>query len=61
MILTSKQCDLLLNMINVSLAMLYFSRIPVAKETSDDIDAIKAAITQELIEAVKREKYEYNN
>ena len=39
--------------------MLYFSRIPVAKETSDDIDAIKAAITQELTEAVKREKYEY--
>ena len=56
MILTTKQCELLLNMVNGSLTMLYHSGIPIAVDTSEDIDTIKAEITKELIEAAKRER-----
>ena len=56
MTLTQKQCELLLNMVNGSLTMLYHSGIPIAADTSKDIDIIKAELTKELMEAVKRER-----
>ena len=56
MILTKRQCELLLNMVNGSLTMLYHSGIPIATDTSKDIDIIKAELTKELMEAVKRER-----
>ena len=54
--LTKKQCELLLNMVNGSLTMLYHSGIPIAANTSTDIDIIKAEITKELLKAAKRER-----
>lgn len=55
MTLTKRQCELLLNMVNGSLTMLYHSGIPIATDTSKDIDIIKAEITKELIKTAKRE------
>lgn len=56
MTLTKKQCELLLNMVNGSLTMLYHSGIPIAVDTGRDIDIIKAEITKELMETAKRER-----
>ena len=56
MTLTKTQCELLLNMVNGSLTMLYHSGIPIATDTGKDIEIIKAEITKELMEAAKRER-----
>ena len=58
MILTAKQCDLLLNMVNASLSAAFRSGIPIHKDYYDDIEIIKHELYQEMQEAVKRENKE---
>ena len=41
MVLTMKQCDLLMSMVNASIKMAMDSGIPIGKEYYKDIDAIK--------------------
>ena len=55
MILTKKQCELLINTFNASINQCVNSGIPVGKEYYKDIDEIKEKLYQELNDAVKRE------
>lgn len=55
MVLTTKQCDLLLNIFNASLTRAAQSGIPIGKEYYEDLNAIKEKIYKELREAVLRE------
>lgn len=55
MILTTKQCELLINTFNASITQCVNSGIPIGKEYYADIDNIKEKLYQELIDAIKRE------
>lgn len=55
MVLTAKQCDLLINIFNASLTRAMQSGIPIGKEYYEDLDAIKEKIYKEQYEAVLRE------
>lgn len=54
MVLTVKQCELLLGMVKASIDRAFQSGIPVSKESYEDIDEIKDKIYTEMQEAVKR-------
>ena len=55
MILTIKQCELLINIFNASINQCINSGIPIGKEYYYDIDNIKEQLYQELTDAIKRE------
>ena len=55
MILTTKQCELLINTFNASINQCINSGIPIGKEYYTDIDDIKEKLYQELTDAIKRE------
>ena len=57
MILTRKQCELLINVFNASITTAMNSGIPIGKEYYQDIDIIKEKLYEELAEANKREGY----
>ena len=55
MVLTRKQCQLLINMVNASITVAANSGIPIGKEYYQDIDIIKEKLYKELAELNKRE------
>ena len=46
--LTTKQLELLINMVNASINMATNSGIPIGKEYYDDIDKIKKVLHEEM-------------
>ena len=48
MVLTNKQCILLINMVNASVERAMSSGIPIGKEYYRDIDEIKEKLYQEI-------------
>lgn len=55
MVLTVKQCELLLSMFDASIGHAMKSGIPIGREYYEDIDIIKDKLCTELQEAIKRE------
>lgn len=52
MVLTAKQCELLISMFNASIARAKESGIPIGKEYYADIDLIRDKLYEELNEAI---------
>jgi hypothetical protein len=55
LVLTTKQCDLLINIFNASLTRAAQSGIPIGKEYYEDLDTIKEKLYKEQYEAMLRE------